>query len=67
MARGVDEGVYEGMTRWQANAYLYVMSALLLGGVAFSAGLVLWLAMGDARRELGRRVPTGRTDGRSAV
>ena len=60
MARGVDEGVYEGMTRWQHDAYLYTMFALLLGGLAATAGGILWLAYGDAEREFGRRRGRGR-------
>ena len=59
MARGVDDGVYEGMTRGQHDAYLYGMFALLLVGLAMSAGGILWLAYGDPERELGRRRRSG--------
>ena len=68
MARGVDDGVYDGMTRLQHDAYLYGMFALLLVGVGLSAGLTLWLAHGNPQRELGgRRHPKSQRPTRSAV
>jgi peptidoglycan biosynthesis protein MviN/MurJ (putative lipid II flippase) len=69
MARGVDEGVYEGMTRWQHDAYFYSMFALMLGGVAISGGAISWLAYGVPQREFGRprHRRSGQPSDRSAV
>jgi hypothetical protein len=53
MAVGVDQGVYDGMTRAARTAYFYTMFVLLLVGTGGTAGLIIWFAKGKPERQFG--------------
>ena len=54
MASGVDNGVYNGMSHRSRSLYFYTMFALLLAGIAASAGLILSFARGNPHHQFAR-------------
>jgi hypothetical protein len=54
MATGVDHGIYNGMSHRSRSLYFYTMFAVLLIGIAASAGLALSFARGHPRYQFGR-------------
>jgi hypothetical protein len=54
MATGVDNGIYNGMSHRNRSLYFYTMFAVMLIGIAASAGLALSFARGHPRHQFGR-------------
>jgi hypothetical protein len=54
MATGVDNGIYNGMSHRSRSLYFYTMFAVMLIGIAASAGLALSFARGHPRYQFGR-------------
>lgn len=53
MARGVDGGIYDGMSRVSRRMYFYTLMTLAVASPIATTALVIWFANGRPDRQLG--------------